>query len=211
MDLNKWKRFKKSGSYKRKVKKTYKEMLTAVSTDFFNLTGEDRIANSSEGSGQDNCSTTLDGRGSDYESTKSLSDIESDNQEELSDYKKNLELRHSIKNWALDFNISHAALNSLLEILNMRIDNVLPKDARTLLDTNRENLHISISAPGRYWHNGLIKCLKKIYDNVSCLPNEISLYINVDGLPVFNSSRYQFWPILCTISEITNLAPFVVG
>lgn len=69
------------------------------------------FAISSEGSGQDNCSS--DGTGSDYESTKSLSDIESDNQEELSDYNKNVELRHSIRKWALDFNISHAALNSL--------------------------------------------------------------------------------------------------
>ena len=45
--------------------------------------------NCSEGSGHDNCSTTLDERGSDYERTF-LSDIENDNQEELSDYNKNL-------------------------------------------------------------------------------------------------------------------------
>lgn len=196
--------------------KRHREILNAVSavstvsTEFLK-TGQDHIANSSEGSGQDICITTLDERSSDYENTKSLSDIESDDQEEPSDYNKNLELRYSIKNWALDFNISHAAVNSLLEILNKRISDVLPKDARTLLDTNKEILHISDSAPGHYWHNGLIKCLKKIYDNVSCLPHEISLNINVDGLPVFNSSRYQFWPILCTIFEIPNLAPFVVG
>ena len=82
-----------------------------------------------EGSVQDNFSTNLDGRGSDYENTKSMSDIESDNQEELSNYNKNLELRNSFNNWALDFNIYHSALNSLLEILNMRINNVLPNDS----------------------------------------------------------------------------------
>ncbi|XP_061716895.1 uncharacterized protein LOC133524769 [Cydia pomonella] len=214
MDLDQWKRFKKSGSYKRKVKKTYQEMLTGVSTDFLNLSGKDCIANSGEGSGQNNFSSTSDGRGSDYESNneKSSSDYESDEKEEiLSDYNKNFELRYSMKNWALNYNISHAALNSLLQIVNIRLNDVLPRDARTLLGTNRENLQITISAPGHYWHNGLIKCLKRIFENVSCLPNEISLNINIDGLPVFNSSRYQFWPILCTVFEIPNLAPFVVG
>lgn len=120
---------------KEKLKKNYEDMLTAVSTDVLNLTGEGRIANFGEGSGQDNCSTTLDGRGSDYESynEKSLNDSESDNEAKLSDYNKNLELRYSIKNWALNFNISHAALNSFLEVINVRINDVLPKDARTLL------------------------------------------------------------------------------
>lgn len=100
--------------------KRHREILNAVSavstvsTEFLK-TGQDHIANSSEGSGQDICITTLDERSSDYENTKSLSDIESDDQEEPSDYNKNLELRYSIKNWALDFNISHAAVNSLLK------------------------------------------------------------------------------------------------
>lgn len=88
-----------------------------------------------------------------------MSDIESE--EGLSDINKNLELCHSIKNWAL------------LKILNMRLNNVLPKDARTLLDTKKENLNISVSAPVHYWHNGLVKCLKKKCDNVSSLLNEI--------------------------------------
>lgn len=52
-----------------------------TSEDFFNLAGEVRIAKCSEGSAQENRSTTLDGRGSDYEKNKSLSDIKSDDQE----------------------------------------------------------------------------------------------------------------------------------
>lgn len=39
----------------------------------------------------------------------------------------------------------------------------------------------------------------------------VSLNINVDGLPLFNSSRVVLWPILCTIAEMPKNRPMVVG
>lgn len=135
------------------------------------------------------------------------------NIEETTDYEKNHELLIDLQSWAIKFNVSHLALNELSTILNKRLSNVLPKDARTLLHTNKETVHITISDPGQYWHNGLIKCLQNTLQglNLNSLPNTISLNINIDGLPVYKSSRHQFWPILCNIFEVSHIPPFVIG
>ncbi|KAG0438813.1 hypothetical protein HPB47_016858 [Ixodes persulcatus] len=37
------------------------------------------------------------------------------------------------------------------------------------------------------------------------------LNFNVDGLPLGKSSRNQFWPILCEVRNVQNVAPFLVG
>jgi hypothetical protein len=102
MDLDRWKRFKKSGAYKRKVIKTYQEMLTPLNTDLLNAAGKDRVVKTGEssgkdrafitgeGSGQNNCTFIFDENESDYEkcaSEKSLSEFENDNDEELSDFR----------------------------------------------------------------------------------------------------------------------------
>lgn len=55
----------------------------------------------------------------------------------------------------LKFNIPHAHINGLLFILNRRLNNVLSKDARTLLKTNKETVQISESPPGMYWRSVL--------------------------------------------------------
>ena len=34
-------------------------------------------------------------------------------------------------------------------------------------------------------------------------PNDITLTINTDGVPIFKSSRYSVWPLFATINEIT--------
>lgn len=35
--------------------------------------------------------------------------------------------------------------------------------------------------------------------------------INIDGLPVYKSSRQEFWPILCKIHELPFVKPLVIG
>lgn len=64
---------------------------------------------------------------------------------------------------------------------------------------------------GYYWHNGVIEPLKKYLENITLIPESISLNINIDGLPIYKSSREQVWSILCNIFEIPYLSPFVVG
>lgn len=40
-------------------------------------------------------------------------------------------------------------------------------------------------------------------------PNILELSINIDGLPLFHSSKKQFWPILGLVKNVCE--PFVIG
>lgn len=89
----------------------------------------------------------------------------------------------------------------------------LPKDVRTLLKTLRK-YDIENIAGGSYYHFG-------ISDNVNNLLNlfqqsienteEVSLQINIDGLPLFKSSSKQFWPILGRLVKPCVTNPFIIG
>lgn len=39
----------------------------------------------------------------------------------------------------------------------------------------------------------------------------ISLNFNVDGLPIFKSSKQTFWPILATIHEMPHIRPIIIA
>ena len=86
----------------------------------------------------------------------------------------------------------------------------LPKDARTLLKTPA-SVEIKIFSDGDYAHFGIRAGLEEIIN--SCQQqniNSLSLSFNIDGLPLFKSSVYHFWPILCMVNEM-NSNPFIVG
>ncbi|KAB0803680.1 hypothetical protein PPYR_00650 [Photinus pyralis] len=113
-------------------------------------------------------------------------------------------LNEKLRNWAISFNISHSAVTALLGIL--KLPN-LPKSSRTLLRTPRD-VTIKKMGSGNYWHNGLENCLLHYLRTSDNYLSNLELSFNVDGLPIYNSSKMEFWPILCSIS---NLQPMVVG
>lgn len=39
----------------------------------------------------------------------------------------------------------------------------------------------------------------------------ISININIDGIPLFKSSKLQFWPILFNITEMPEIAPMTIA
>ncbi|WAR04720.1 hypothetical protein MAR_020089 [Mya arenaria] len=91
------------------------------------------------------------------------------------------------------FNISHAALNARLSMLRTHHAN-LPKDARTLLKT-------ATNTPYCLLQEGFITILelKTIIDSLPISKDdvdEVSIQINIYGLPLFKSSNMQLWPIL---------------
>lgn len=43
------------------------------------------------------------------------------------------------------------------------------------------------------------------------LPQHIVIDISIDGLPLYKSSKTQFWPILIKVSNIPNTSVFPVG
>lgn len=105
--------------------------------------------------------------------------------------------RDKLTNWINVHNISKRAVNHLLSILNSDGGHVLPKDYRTLLKTDT-NVEIISLAGGFYWYNGLKKCLVPILNNFN-EDAKLSLNFNIDGLPLYKSSKQTFWPILANI------------
>lgn len=111
---------------------------------------------------------------------------------------KQISLEDKLKSWATNNNISMRALDKLLEILISAGHKSLPRCYRTLLKTPR-NIEINNSLiSGKYWYRGVAECLKVVFSKLN-KNLSIKLKFNVDGLPIFNSSKFQFWPILASI------------
>lgn len=105
--------------------------------------------------------------------------------------------RDELRDWVNEFRIPMRAVNGLLSILNSVHGKILPKDYRTLLNTDT-NIEIVALAGGNDWYNGLGKCLKNIFVT---LDRDFSLRLNfnIDGLPLYKSSNQVFYPILASI------------
>jgi len=118
----------------------------------------------------------------------------------------------SLKQWALKNNISHSALNQLLQILN-RVDLNLPQDARTLLGTTSKK-NIEKFEIGEFCYYGVKENLMKFLEGLK--PESLSkmqnlcLNFNIDGVPLYHSSTICFWPILLTVHDI-EMMPLVVA
>ena len=122
-------------------------------------------------------------------------------------------LKPQLANWVAQFNIQARAVCALLEILRrQKLD--LPKDYRTLMAIPI-NYSIKNIVGGHYYYNRIKKGflsllgdknLNQVKKN-SCL----SLHVNVDGLPLFQSSKVQLWPILGIFREFKDLGPFVIA
>lgn len=123
------------------------------------------------------------------------------------------DLSNELRAWAINFQIKHTAINSLLTILKCHFtDNTLPKDARTLVKTPRATtVSHDERLGGAYWHYGLKRILSEAVTNIKNITT-ISLNVNIDGLPAYKSSTASFWPILVNINELKEcVPPLVVG
>lgn len=106
-------------------------------------------------------------------------------------------LSDELKSWAIQNRISMRALDSLLLILRSKGHNELPKSYRTLLNTPRQ-IELKTFGNSKYWYRGLTECLTSVFSNLD-RNIKIKLKFNIDGLPIFNSSQIQFWPILGSV------------
>lgn len=119
------------------------------------------------------------------------------------------DLKTDLTAWAIEHQISHIALNALLQKLKQHTCfSTLPSDARSLLKTPRQQ-EMRTVMPGMYYHFGLLtnvlNILTSTKDNIDCA----KIMINVDGLPLSKSSSQQFWPILGSIVPYENV--FIIG
>lgn len=140
-----------------------------------------------------------------------VSDAEDDTDFPLDEIARSTELRSDIAAWSLSHNITHGALRDIAAVINKFAGkNLLPKDARTLLQTPRTVEIRPLGNDQYYWHNGLKFCLENLFAGISNSIT-ISLNFNMDGLPLFESARKEFWPILCNITEFPKIQPMVIG
>lgn len=118
-------------------------------------------------------------------------------------------LQHDLAIWAIDHQITHTALEALLQRLKKHsCFSTLSSDARSLLKTPRQQ-EIRTVIPGSYYHFGLSNSIRKtltlLKDNINC----VRIAVNIDGLPLSKSSQQQFWPILGSILPYGNV--FIIG
>lgn len=105
-----------------------------------------------------------------------------------------------IRSWSMTHNITHRALSALLKILPTFGVSWLPLDARTILRTP-QNIEIVESANGKLWYNGIRNNVQKIFEYTD-KNLELDLNFNIDGIPLFNSAKKEFWPILANIHSM---------
>lgn len=111
--------------------------------------------------------------------------------------------------WSLECNIRNSSLTKLLKILRSHGHN-LPQDARTLKKTPR-TVPVKDVDPGVYWHFGIKAMIDLLLENDVHVPSSITVDINLDGLPIYDSSSSVFWPIQGQIQELKAMKPFVIG
>lgn len=158
--------------------------------------------------------------GSEYSFTDSeLTEDSTEKGEENKDINESLDeelnvgnvFKNKLRKWALKFHITLIALSALLLILQPLVSFPLPIDARTLLGTLRK-VNISNMGCGEYYHFGVKRCVKSIIDGYKRMGknvDEIKLVFNIDGLPIFKSSKESLWLILC--SEINSQEVYPIG
>lgn len=123
--------------------------------------------------------------------------------------------------WSVEENISLSALGKLLRLLRSNFPpsqlKNLPKDPRTLLQTPTNNTNIKqMGSNGCYYYFGIQESVTDMFNKITLklsLLDEISLAVNIDGVPLFKSTNESFWPILCTIKSVKLLEKqvFCVG
>lgn len=152
-----------------------------------------------------------------WEKFKANWNIELD-EENMPDTTKNELRRESIlqkiKTWASNHSITHMAISDLMKVLNEEIAEInLPIDGRTVMETPRQIKIVDDDRlGGKYWHYGLeLALLNALSNEVIASDMVIHLTINIDGLPLYNSSHIEFWPILVKIFEYENIPPLIIG
>ena len=120
-------------------------------------------------------------------------------------------LREKLQYWAITHGITHSALREILKILHTEYPN-LPLDPKTLLASGTVDGVIPLDGGGFYYHFGAACGITKWAEFTDYNNTDINLQFNIDGLPIFRSSKLQFWPILAmVISQNRKSKPFIVG
>ncbi|CAN7944463.1 unnamed protein product, partial [Ixodes pacificus] len=120
-------------------------------------------------------------------------------------------IEEQIRAWFIEKAVSHRALTGLLKILSTHpCFAPIPGSARSLLQTPRK-AHVEVTGAGKYCHFGLKEGLEDTLKHLHVVPDSIGININIDGLPLTKSTRDQFWPILCQVTNCGECDVFPIG
>ncbi|XP_077516781.1 uncharacterized protein LOC144127763 [Amblyomma americanum] len=117
-----------------------------------------------------------------------------------------IDAARELANVALKHCLSHVAINDLCLLLR-RLGHSVPRDARTLLKTERK-----VNVQNNSVHFGLggqvaERVEKGLRDPAGA---KVDLHINIDGLPIFKISSVSFWVLLCAVANAIDSRPFAV-
>ena len=121
-------------------------------------------------------------------------------------------LKEQLANWAVTCQVKKIHVTKLLHILHESLP-FLPLDSRTLLQTKR-CVRSKEVPPGKYHHFGVASgCKKSMLSMQSSVrtSDHVSIFVNVDGVPLTKSTSHQFWPIIGQIREPVRGKPFTIG
>ena len=107
--------------------------------------------------------------------------------------------------------IGRNCLNAFLSVFHKHKIGNFPRDARACVGALRKVDSVPMCR-GRYFNFGLFPSLCIVLKNASLKGISLSIQINIDGLPVGNSSSVVFWPILCRalVGDFVSTV-FIVG
>lgn len=138
----------------------------------------------------------------------------SDTSNSEDDLTTKFDLRKKLQEWAVECDVTHNQLNKLLPLLK-ELDSTLPCTAKTLLkSTDSMPCNVKMCSGGDYLYIGISVGLSKlITKNMSLLADKevIELTLNIDGLPLFHSSTYSLWPVLCSATNINSSYVFPIA
>lgn len=119
---------------------------------------------------------------------------------------------NNLRKIAIDNNLTHAALNQILNLINPAYP-FLPRTAKNLLGVSCKKLKTISFDNGEMYYYGIQKCLTRKLQNggTNGEISTIKIIINIDGLPVFKSSRTDLWPILGRSDDIIDSRPFMIA
>lgn len=140
------------------------------------------------------------------EDLNSSSEIENENENNVS---------QKLREWAVKYNISRSFLTDLLHIL-VPYHPFLPVDSRTLLETPTSSPNVIKLDTGDFYYFGLeyalIHCLSTYKVKHALKDSEkLKIGFNIDGIPLFKSSKLQLWPILDVIKNFPGVPPFAIS
>lgn len=121
--------------------------------------------------------------------------------------------KSKLQSWAVEGGVSWALLDKLLPILK-EVDSSLLLTAKTFLKTGAT----SINQPrqlsgGDYIHFGVRTGLTVVLADRTELDNltVLELALNVDGVPLYHSSTFSLWPVLCYVMNVKPHKVFVIS